>query len=160
MAVSLRIQILTSTVVKKRSHEFTNSFTPEGNGICERANQTILNCVRAILMDSGLPSSFWSEVIIYFEYSWNRICHKGQTKTPYELFHGRRPTVDHLRAFGSTVYIGTPKIKRQSKLSDRAQKGFVVRYALQTRGYRIWIPDSNKVIETISLKFDPNNTFF
>ena len=33
-------------------HEFTNIYTPEQDGVCERANQTILNCVHSILTHS------------------------------------------------------------------------------------------------------------
>ena len=141
-------------------HEFTNQYTPEQNGVPERANQTILNCVRAILMDSGLPPSFWSEAVIYFGYTWNRVCHKGQCKTPYELFHKKKPVVKHLKAFGSTVFVGVPKAKRNTKLDARAKRGYLVGYALKTHGYRIWLPDEDKIIETINLKFDPESTLY
>ena len=33
-------------------------------------------------------------------------------------------------------------------------------YALKTHGYRIWLPDEDKIIETINLKFDPESTLY
>ena len=42
------------------------------------ANQTLLNCLKAILADSGLFSQFWPEAVIYFAYTWNQIRHHNQ----------------------------------------------------------------------------------
>ena len=50
-------------------HEFTNIYTPEQDGVCERTNQTILNCVCSILFHSGMSVKFWPDAIIYFGYS-------------------------------------------------------------------------------------------
>ena len=58
------------------------------------------------------------------------------------------------------MYVGVPRVKRQSKLDVWAKKRFLVGYALRMRGYRIRMPNNNKVIETINLKFDPNGTLF
>lgn len=39
-------------------HEFTNDYSLEQNGVCERYNQTILNNVQIILSDSSIDSNF------------------------------------------------------------------------------------------------------
>ena len=49
--------------------EFTSIFTSEQDGVCERANQTILNCVHSILTHSGMPAKFWPDATIYYGYS-------------------------------------------------------------------------------------------
>ncbi|GBM39659.1 hypothetical protein AVEN_104882-1 [Araneus ventricosus] len=36
----------------------------------------------------------------------------------------------------------------------RSKSGILVGYALQTKGYSIWLPESRKVIETINVRFD------
>ncbi|GBM86039.1 hypothetical protein AVEN_30533-1 [Araneus ventricosus] len=36
----------------------------------------------------------------------------------------------------------------------RSKSGILVGYALQTKGYRIWLPESRKVIETMNVRFD------
>ncbi|GBM31132.1 hypothetical protein AVEN_58927-1 [Araneus ventricosus] len=38
----------------------------------------------------------------------------------------------------------------------RAKLGIMMGYALYTKGYRIWLRDENKLIETINLRFDEN----
>ena len=135
-------------------HEFTNFYTPEQDGVCERANQTILNCVRSILTHSGMPAKFWPDAAIYYSYSWNRLCHRGQKLTPIELFNGKRPSVRHLRQFGSLVYMGIPKQLRKNKLSPKAKIGYFIGYSLKTKGYKIWVKEENKVYETLNVNFD------
>ncbi|GBM99273.1 hypothetical protein AVEN_80605-1 [Araneus ventricosus] len=38
----------------------------------------------------------------------------------------------------------------------RAKLGIMMGYALHTKGYRIWLKDENKLIETINVRFDEN----
>jgi hypothetical protein len=133
-------------------HELTNVYTPEQNGVAERYNQTVTHGARAVLHESKLDLSFWPEAILYFAYSFNRICHKDQRKTPFELFGGSEPSVNHLKPFGITAYVGIPK-QRRSKFSARAEKGILVGYAFRTKGYRVWLPDSNKIVESINVSF-------
>ncbi|GFU40786.1 retrovirus-related Pol polyprotein from transposon TNT 1-94 [Trichonephila clavipes] len=62
------------------------------------------------------------------------------------------PSIRHLRPFGSTLYVGTPRPLR-GKLDPKAKKGILVGFALGTRGYRVWIPEDSKVIETSNVHF-------
>lgn len=139
-------------------HEFTNPYTPQQNGVAERFNQTVANGACTILNESGLHESFWPEAMNYFTYTWNRLCHANQTKTPFELFGGFKPSVRHLRPFGIVSYVGIPRENR-TKLQPKAKKGYLVGYAFKTRGYRIWVPDSNKIVETINVTFDETKTY-
>lgn len=36
----------------------------------------------------------------------------------------------------------------------RAKKGVLVEYALCTKGYRVWIPEKDNVIETINFRIE------
>jgi transposase InsO family protein len=139
-------------------HELTNVYTPEQNGVPERFNQTILDCVRTILCESGLDKSFWPEAMLYFTYTWNRVCHKDQEKTPFELYGGAKPSVRHLKPFGSIAYTGIPRQNR-GKLDAKARKGVLVGYAFRTKGYRVWIPESDKIIETINIAFKEDSFY-
>lgn len=66
--------------------------------------------------------------------------------TPYELWHGRKPDIRHLKIFGEEVYSHIPKAKRQ-KLDPKGQRGIFVRYEENVKGYRIWYPKED-VIKT------------
>ncbi|GBN94932.1 Retrovirus-related Pol polyprotein from transposon TNT 1-94 [Araneus ventricosus] len=133
--------------------ERTNEYTPEQNGVSERFNYTALDAVKCLLKDSNLRNGFWAEALLCFTYTWNRICHQSHNKTPFELYCGRKPSIRHLKPFGATAYIGTPRQLR-TKLQMRAKKGVMVGYAMQTKGYRIWLPAERKIIETINVTFD------
>jgi transposase InsO family protein len=40
-------------------HEITMPDTPQQNGVAERMNRTLLDKVRAMLVDADLPESYW-----------------------------------------------------------------------------------------------------
>ncbi|GFX42221.1 copia protein [Trichonephila clavipes] len=133
-------------------HERTNIYTPQQNGASERLNRTVIDGARTVLSESGLDKSFWPEAVLYFVHVWNRLCHSGQTLTPIELYIGIKPSIRHLRPFGYILYVGTPRPLR-GKLDPKAKKGILVGFAQGTRGYKVWIPEDSRVIETSNVRF-------
>ncbi|GFS57942.1 retrovirus-related Pol polyprotein from transposon TNT 1-94 [Trichonephila clavipes] len=131
-------------------HEVTNSYTPEMNGVAERFNLTALDGIKTLLKSSEVPHKFWGEALLCFTYAWNRICHKDGNKTPFEKYSGRKPSVLHLKPFGCLAYAGVPKQIRK-KFDMRAKMGIMMGYAQRTKGYRIWLIDENKLVETINV---------
>ncbi|GFT05485.1 retrovirus-related Pol polyprotein from transposon TNT 1-94 [Trichonephila clavipes] len=136
-------------------HEVTNSYTPEMNGVAERFNLTALDGIKTLLKSSEVPHKFWGEALLCFTYAWNRICHKDSNKTPFEKYSGRKPSILHLKPFGCLAYAGVPKQIRK-KFDMRAKMGIMMGYAQRTKGYRIWLIDENKLVETINVRFDEN----
>jgi len=57
-----------------------------------------------MLDESGLAKAFWGECLVALVHVWNR-CPTDVVKkaTPYELWHGRKPDVSHLRVWGCTA---------------------------------------------------------
>ncbi|UYV62003.1 hypothetical protein LAZ67_1007460 [Cordylochernes scorpioides] len=74
-------------------------------------------------------------------------------KVPDGLWLERNPSVRHLKAFGCLAYSHIPR-ERRRKLDHRACRCTLVGYSTQTRGYRLWCPESQKVIETKHVRFD------
>ncbi|GFV62322.1 retrovirus-related Pol polyprotein from transposon TNT 1-94 [Trichonephila clavipes] len=111
--------------------------------------------IKTLLKSSEVPHKFWGEALLCFTYAWNRICHKDGNKTPFEKYSGRKPSVLHLKPFGCLAYAGVPKQIRK-KFDMRAKMGIMMGYAQRTKGYRIWLIDENKLIETINVRFDEN----
>ena len=59
-------------------------------------------------------------------------------KTPEEVFTRKKPTVDHMRIFGTLVYIHMPKGKR-AELEPSSNKGIFVGYSDSSKAYRIYV---------------------
>ncbi|GFT10489.1 retrovirus-related Pol polyprotein from transposon TNT 1-94 [Trichonephila clavipes] len=74
-------------------------------------------------------------------------------KNDYQKKGGRKPSVLHLKPFGCLAYAGVPKQIRK-KFDMRAKMGIMMGYAQRTKGYRIWLIDENKLVETINVRFD------
>ncbi|UYV77157.1 hypothetical protein LAZ67_14003462 [Cordylochernes scorpioides] len=130
-------------------HEHTMTYTPQQNGVAERMNRTLLDLVRSTISRSGLPKASWAELTHTAAYVRNRVLnnHNGES-TPYELWTGNKPSLKHLRAIGCQVFVHIPRQVRKSKLERRAVKGNLVGYALRGRGYRVWIPEMKRVVES------------
>ncbi len=70
-------------------HQTTVRYTPEQDGAAERLNRTLMERVRAMLEDSGLPKPYWGEAACTAAYIRNRSPVQGRTKVPWELFFNR-----------------------------------------------------------------------
>jgi hypothetical protein len=122
----------------------TMAYTPQQNGKAERLNRTLMEKTRAMLQDAGLEEGLWGEAIMTANFLRNRSPVSGKSKTPWELFFGKRPDVSLLRTFGSTAYVLIPKVKR-TKLDKVSERGILVGYAPGGNGYRILMNDNTIV---------------
>ena len=99
-----------------------------------------------MIHDKGMPQSFWGEAIHTAVYLMNRhptVAVKG--KTPFEAWSGRKPSVNHLKVFGSICFAHVPKELRQ-KLDESSERCVFVGYASHTKGYRLYNLKKKKVI--------------
>ena len=108
-------------------HQTTVRYTPEQNGAAERLNRTLMDRMRAMLEDSGLPKELWAEAALTACFIRNRSPVSGRDKTPWELFFGRKPDVSGMRVFGAEAYALIPKQLRR-KLDAHSEPGRVVGY--------------------------------
>jgi hypothetical protein len=70
----------------------------------ERANQSTQKFGRASLLYSLLPITFYALAQLYAVWILNRLVHVVQTKSPLELFEGRKPNLDKVVPFGQPGY--------------------------------------------------------
>ena len=118
-------------------HEFTNSDTPQENGIAERANRTLVHTAWMMLFESSLSRSFWGYTILYTTHILNRVINRGVStkKTPYHLYTGSRPSVTHLRSFGCGVQVLLTGVK--DKLASCSVRGVFIGLSENKKAYII-----------------------
>jgi hypothetical protein len=78
--------------------------TPQHNGIAEALKCRILERVRAMLHQSGLPKSLWAEAVQHAVWIKNRTSTKALGNvTPYERLYGENPNFANLPEWGQDV---------------------------------------------------------
>lgn len=98
-------------------------------------NRTLLNKVRCLLAQSGLPKSFWGEPVTTACYLINLSPSSAiGFKTPMEEWTGECPSYKHLKVFGCIAYAYV----NQGKLEPRAVKCIFLGYPEGVKGYRLW----------------------
>ena len=73
---------------------------PQQNGVAERRNRTLMDMVHSMISYSTLPLSLWMEALKTAIHILNRVPSKSVPKTPYELWTGRIPSLNHLHVWG------------------------------------------------------------
>ena len=129
--------------------------TPEHNGVAERLNRTLLEKVRAMLHDSGLPKFLWAEATAHAVYIKNRTWTRtiGET-TPFELLNGYKPNIGDLHQWGCKVRVHSNR-DGDSKLDGRSKIGRWMGFDTETKdGHRIYWPERRLVSVERSVKFN------
>ena len=132
--------------------QLTSPYTPHQNGIVERLNRTIGESTRTMLHAAGLPDRFWPLACQAAVYRNNRLPSKATgNATPYQLWHGKRPHIGHIRAFGCLAYA---LVHGPSKLEDRAIRCTFVGYPLDaSRTYLLWDNQQHKLVRSGHVHF-------
>ena len=68
---------------------------PLQNEVAERRNRTIMDMVRSMLSHSTLPINLWMEALKTATHILKKVPDKSVPKTPYELWTGRKPSVNY-----------------------------------------------------------------
>ena len=78
---------------------------PQQNGVAERMNRTLMEKVRCMGLNAGLPKSFWAETAAYACHLVNRSPSTAINKrTPQEVWSGTPASYSDLRIFGCPAY--------------------------------------------------------
>ncbi|KAM0988950.1 hypothetical protein ACFX2A_013056 [Malus domestica] len=139
--------------------QLTVAYTPQQNGVAERKNRTVVEMTKSMLHDKKMPLSFWGEAVNTSVYLINRCPTKAlEKKTPFEAFSGRKPSVKHLKVFGSICYAQIPSQLRH-KLEINSVKCVLVGYGSCEKGYRLYNIESRKVILSRDVVFKENEAW-
>ncbi|CAI7771776.1 unnamed protein product [Closterium sp. NIES-53] len=128
--------------------------TPQQNGIAERANRTIGEAAKYLLGAAGMPDKFWHEAICHVITVKNRVLtHVGDKHwVLYELWLGKKPSIDMLRVWGCMGLVMVPKEQRH-KLEVAAVWAVHLGMALDSKGWLMWDPKSKRTLVSRDVKF-------
>jgi transposase InsO family protein len=99
--------------------QHTAPYSPQQNGVIVHWNGTVVATARSMLKVKGLLRLLWGEVVNTDVYVLNRCPMKRiDGMTPFEVWHGRKSAVHHLRTFGCIVYVRNT-MSHLKKLEDR-----------------------------------------
>jgi hypothetical protein len=73
--------------------------------------------------------------------------------TPHELWNGKKPDVGHLRVFGSKCLYTIPK-ESVKKFDDRTSEAIMIGYPKNTKGYKLWDINAQKVVISREVLFE------
>jgi len=137
----------------------TIRYSSHQNGISERANLTILNGIRASLVSSGLPWTYWSYALNHVTFSRNLSPTTAlKDSIPVLSLTGKAPDYTFLHPFGATCYAVTEPIDRRKagslKIAPRAVKCRLLGYCTDKKGYLL-LQETGKIIEAT-----PHNVTF
>nr|GEX89450.1 uncharacterized mitochondrial protein AtMg00810-like [Tanacetum cinerariifolium] len=80
---------------------------------------------------------------------------KPHNKTPYELLHGRTPSIGFMRPFGCPVTI-LNTIASLGKFDGKVDEGFLVGYSVSSKAFRVFNSRTRIVQETLHVNFLEN----
>lgn len=133
--------------------------TPEQNGVAERRNRTLIDMVRSIMSNSTLPEFLWGEALKTAVHILNRVPSKVVPKTPYELWVGRKPTLNYIHVWGcpAEAKIFNPQIK---KLDSKTISCNFIGYPERSKAFRFYCHGQGpKIVETRHAVFLENEYF-
>jgi hypothetical protein len=124
------------------------------NGAAERGIRTIVERVRCMLADSGLPKPLWAEAAATAIYLDNFIpSARRPGVVPWEMWTGKKQDVSHLRPFGCAAYAKVAPEIDQSKLLPRSIKYVMVGYFGRS-AYKLYDPATRRIIKCRDVIFE------
>ena len=135
-------------------HTTTMASTPQHNPFAERMNRTLFESMRSMLSHSGLPKIFWGDAVLYAIHIRNRcLASVDDSRSPYELWTGKKPDLSHIRVFGCDAYMHVKDSDRK-KLDDKSIECVMIGYCEKKHGYKLWGIKEKKLYYSRDVEFD------
>ncbi|CAB1102198.1 unnamed protein product [Ectocarpus sp. CCAP 1310/34] len=132
--------------------EFAATNTPQEIGGSERDGQILAALTRALLRHGDFQKHMRGELMMTAAYLTNRTPHAALGgATPYSKVYNTTPGLCRLRAIGARAFVHHERYKK--KLDHRAFEGKLCGYGPDSKTYRIYVEDKDKVFESRNVTF-------
>ena len=113
---------------------------PQQNGVAERRNRTLMDMVRSMLSHSTLHVNLWMEALKTAAHILNRVPSKSVPNTPFELWTGKKPTLNYLHVWGcpAEARAFNPNMR---KLDPKTISCHFISYPDKSKAYRFYCPN-------------------
>nr|GEW13453.1 hypothetical protein [Tanacetum cinerariifolium] len=120
--------------------------------MCDKKNSVLFTDTEYSL----LPIPFWAKAVNTACYVKNTVLvTKPHNKTPYELLHGKTPSIGFIRPFGCHVTI-LNTLDSLGKFNGKVDEGFLVGYSVSSKAFRVFNSRTRFVQETLHVNFLEN----
>ena len=134
-------------------HQLTCPSTSQQNGRAEQKFCHILDTVRALLLSTKVPASFWGEAALHVVHAINRIPSPViQNQTSYKRLFGSPLNYHHLRSFSFACFILLQPYEH-NKLKPRSKLCYFLGYGETQKGIDVIILSLIVFISAAMLSF-------
>ena len=127
-------------------HITTQPYAPSMHSYVERVIRTIVEHASTMLWTAGINENFWALACKASAYLLNRSPHTCLDVTPYEMWHGRKPHVGHIRIWGCRAYAAILKEKR-TKFDSKSKDCILVGFYDVENLYQLWDIEGKQLIK-------------
>ncbi|GJR40205.1 retrovirus-related pol polyprotein from transposon TNT 1-94 [Tanacetum coccineum] len=109
---------------------------------------------RTMLNEQSIPQKFWCNAVDTSTYILNRILIRPFLgKTPYELFKGKKPSLEYFKVFGCKYFILNTK-DYLTKFDPKSNEGIFLGYSPNSKAYNILNKETIRIEESLNVKFN------
>nr|GEX67253.1 hypothetical protein [Tanacetum cinerariifolium] len=139
--------------------------------MCDKKNNVLFTDTECLVLshdfklpdESQVPLRVPRENNMYNAEAVNTACYvqnrvlvtKPLNKTPYELLHGRTPSICFMRPFGCLVTI-LNTLDSLGKFEGKVDEGFLVGYSVNSKAFRVFNSRTRIIQETLHMNFLEN----
>lgn len=135
-------------------NQLTALYSPSQNGVAERANLTLVELARAMINAQNVPEFLWEHAIDHALYIQNRSYTRTlKGETPYEVWHGIKPSVAHLREFGIPVWVLLQGQAEQQKILPKSKRRIYIGHDDGPQAIKYFNAETQNVLTSWNFRF-------
>jgi O-glycosyl hydrolase len=132
--------------------EVTAPYAHRQHGRIERQLGTLVSMALSMIRQAALPKSYRALAVAAAVRIRNRVNSSGVGDVPYEMVKCRSADLTSMRVFDCSAYVHADKSQRR-KLDNRAWKGVIVGYALESPAWLVHNHATRRVVRSRNVDF-------